>query len=88
MPNGVEILEIKPSSTGTVRARVNFRIGGVTIIGAKIVQQDGQRAWVAMPDVKWEGNDGKPRYTATVELSSSLKQRVSDAILTAWNGRQ
>jgi DNA-binding cell septation regulator SpoVG len=68
---------------GNVRAYVSLRIG-VTIHGAKIVQQTGQRAWLAMPDRQWTAADGKVRYTAVVELTSSLKQRGSDAVLAGW----
>jgi DNA-binding cell septation regulator SpoVG len=48
----VEILSIrKLDGKSTVKAFVDFRCGGMTIKGAKVIQE-GQRAWVAMPSIK------------------------------------
>ena len=81
----IEVIEVRRvDNLSNVRAFVSLRIGGVTVHGAKIVQQPGQRPWLAMPDQKWTSADGKQRYSALVELSPSLKARVSDAILTGW----
>ena len=47
----IELLEIRPAtSAGNVQAFVTVRLGGVTINGCKIVQQQGQAAWLAMFD--------------------------------------
>jgi DNA-binding cell septation regulator SpoVG len=71
-------------NAGNVRAYLSLRVGGVTIHGAKIVQQRNQKPWLAMPDRQWTAADGKVRYTAVVELTPSLKQRVNDAVLAGW----
>ncbi len=88
----IEVLEFsRIANAGTVKATCSLRIGGVTIKEAKIVQQSGQTAWLAMPQRQWTGSDGKTHYTALVELSAPLKQRVSEVAPKAWeafnNGR-
>lgn len=82
----IEVLDIRHvQKPGNVQAFVSVRLGGVTVHGAKIVQQPGQRPWLAMPDKQWAGDDGKPRYTAVIELSPALKKRVADAVLASWD---
>lgn len=68
---------------GSIRAYVTIRLGGVTIKDAKVIQQDGQKAWVRMPEREWTGDDGKKKYSQVVELSASLLERVTTAILAA-----
>jgi DNA-binding cell septation regulator SpoVG len=59
-----------------------LRLGGVTIKGAKVIQQAGQKAWVAMPSVKTDG-----AWQNVVELSKDLRDRVTDVVLAAWQDR-
>jgi DNA-binding cell septation regulator SpoVG len=81
----IQVLDVRRvDNLGNVRAYVTIRIGGVTIHGAKIVQKPNQRPWLAMPDRQWTGADGKQHYSALVELSPSLKARVSEAVLADW----
>jgi DNA-binding cell septation regulator SpoVG len=80
----IEVLAIRPlDGKSTVKAFVDLQLGGIKIMGAKIVQQNGQRAWVAMPSVKTE------RAWNVVEITSKdLRQRVTDVVLRAWAMRQ
>lgn len=80
----IEVFDVRPTvKAGNVKAICSIRVGGVTIKEAKIVQQPGQKAWLAMPDRQWTGNDSKTRYRPLVELSDSLKKRASDVALKA-----
>lgn len=82
--SAIQVLAIrKLDGKSTVKAFVDIQIGGVTLKGCKIVQQDGQSAWLAMPSVK--GNHG---WTNTVELSKPLRDRVNEAVLAAWATHQ
>ena len=84
----IELLEVRPvTSAGNVRAFVTVRLGGVTIHGCKIVQQQGQAAWLAMPDRSYPDASGKQRWAAVVELSPELRRRVSDVITAEWARR-
>jgi hypothetical protein len=81
----IEVLDVhRVENAGSVRAFISLRIGGITIHGCKIVQQPDQKPWLAMPDWQWTETDGKTRYSAVVELTPSLKQRVSNAVLAGW----
>lgn len=81
----IEVLDVRRvENVGNVRAYLSLRIGGVTIHGCKVVQQPGQRPWLAMPDRQWTAPDGKVRYTTVIELTNSLKRLVSDTLLAGW----
>jgi DNA-binding cell septation regulator SpoVG len=84
MTAAIEVLAIrKLDGKSTVKAFVDLRLGGVTIKGAKIVQQDGQRAWLAMPSVKTER-----AWQNVVELSKDLRERATEVVLAAWATHQ
>ena len=52
-----------------------------TLHGWRVIQQTGRRAWVAMPQRSWQGDDGRSRYSPVVELPAELRKRVSEAVL-------
>ena len=84
----IELVAVRPSTNaGNVRAFATIRVGGVTIHGAKIVQQPGQAAWLAMPDRSYADAGGKQKWSAVVELTPDLRRRVSDTILAEWERR-
>ena len=77
----IEVLAIRRlDRPGTVKAFVDLKLGGVTIKGAKIVQQDGQAAWLAMPSTKTE----RGNWLSVVELSKELRERATVVALAAW----
>jgi hypothetical protein len=81
----IEVVAIKPiAGGGSAKAFVTVRVGGITIKECKIVQQAGQRPWLAPPDRPWTGSDGKPRYARLVELDKDLHERVTAAVLQEW----
>jgi DNA-binding cell septation regulator SpoVG len=80
----IEVLAVSAVSAGSLRAFASVRIGPSLVVRkVRIIQQPGQRAWVSMPQERWDGADGQPRYTALVELSGTLRDRVTAAILQA-----
>jgi hypothetical protein len=84
MSAGIEVLAIRrPGGQSSVKAFVDIRLGGVTIKGAKIVQQDGQKPWLAMPAIKTER-----AWLNVVELSKELRERATEIALEAWEGGQ
>jgi DNA-binding cell septation regulator SpoVG len=81
MTAAIEVLAIRRSAgTTSVKAFVDIRIGAVEINGCKIVQQEGQCAWLAMPSIKTER-----AWQNAVEITGrDLKQRITDVVLEAW----
>jgi DNA-binding cell septation regulator SpoVG len=83
----VKILKVTRREVGTIRAVVDVQISDkVRLFGCKIVQQQGQKAWAAMPAREWTGLDGQKKYAPTCELLGSLKVAVEKAILAEWEG--
>jgi DNA-binding cell septation regulator SpoVG len=83
----ISIVNIHHAAGGNLRAFVDIRLGqSVVIRGFRIVQQPGQKAWVAPPQREYTGADGKPRYAPIVELSGALKRAVEQVIVQAWKG--
>jgi DNA-binding cell septation regulator SpoVG len=76
----IEVLALRRlDGRSTVKAFVDVKLGGVTLKGCKIVQQDGQRAWVAMPSIKTER-----AWQNVVELTKPLRERVTELVLAKW----
>jgi DNA-binding cell septation regulator SpoVG len=83
-PARIEVLSITRRRGGNVKAFVSVRVGALTIHDVKVVQQAGQKPWVAMPSREWSDDDGKRRFSPLVELGPSLKACVEVAVLQAW----
>jgi len=82
MPAAIEVLAIrKLDAKSAVKAFCDLQIGGITLKGCKIVQQDGQKAWVAMPSIKTDHG-----WQNLVELTKELRAKVTDVVLEAWEG--
>jgi DNA-binding cell septation regulator SpoVG len=83
MSAGIEVLAIRRlDGQSSVKAFVDLRLGGVTIKGAKIVQQAGQKTvWLAIPSIKTER-----AWLNVIELSKDLRERATKVVLDAWEG--
>lgn len=80
-PKIIEVLELRLSHTGNVKAFCRVRIGALVLSGFKVVQQPGQRAWVSIPQLR----DDKGHYYPMLQvLSPALKEQITEAVLTAW----
>ena len=70
---------------GNLKAFVDIVINDtISIYGCRVIQQEGQRPWVSMPQVESQKN-GQKKYFAVVKiLDEKLKEDINDAILTAY----
>jgi len=83
----IQVIEIKPSVTqGTVKAFAKISLDGIIVHDFKVIQQAGQKAWVACPQTEWADKSGKKHYKPVIELPSTLKEQVQSAILHGWRG--
>jgi DNA-binding cell septation regulator SpoVG len=76
----IEVLAIRRlDGRSTVKAFVDVRIGGIILKGCKIVEQNGQKPWLATPSVKtghgWQN---------VVELSKPLRDAATAVVLERW----
>jgi DNA-binding cell septation regulator SpoVG len=77
----VEVIDLRLASAGSVRAYARIRVGPLAISGVKVIQQQGQRAWVKLPDQ--QSKDGK--WFPVVTCSSpTLEEAISSAVLQAY----
>ena len=68
-------------NAGCLKALADVQIGDSTFRDFRIVQQDGQRAWVAPPQASWVDRTGKRRYKNLIEFPKDLKSRIDAVIL-------
>jgi DNA-binding cell septation regulator SpoVG len=80
----IEVIEFLPINTKHLRAFAAVKVGDWIIRDFRIVQQDGQRAWVSVPQVTWKDKSDRVRYKPLLEIPGELKQRIEVAILSAW----
>jgi len=80
----VKVLTLCPSHTaGTVKAFATIQIGdALEIRDLKLIQQDGQRAWVSLPDR--QRSDGKGYAPILKTLDDRLKSEIDKVVLGAW----
>lgn len=84
----IEVLELRRlTGDGSLRAFVKIQIGALVVHGVRVVQQPGQRPWVALPQVpgraKADGS-GAGWYPVVEIVSKTLMARVRDAVIEAW----
>jgi DNA-binding cell septation regulator SpoVG len=81
MNGAIEVLEIRRlTADGNLKAFAKVRLGAVVINSCRVIQQPGQRAWVAMPQQK----SGERWYPLVEITRRELMDQVKDAVLQAW----
>lgn len=86
----IVVSEIKPVNKGALRAFCTVSIAGkLTIHSVRVIQQEGQAAWVSMPQNEVKGSDGgKSKYYPVVEVTDeALKEQIAVAVLDAWRAK-
>ena len=73
-------------TSGNVKAFVDISIGGkLTISGYRVIQQQGQRAYVAAPQQEYTDRAGQKRYYPVVIWHEArIKDAIQKVILDAW----
>jgi len=80
----IEVVSTKPMTKGSLKMFATVRLGGITVHGFRVIQQEGQRAWVAPPQTEVAQTDGKKKYFPIVELADNIKEVVSKLILEEY----
>ena len=77
----VTVLKVTPVGTpGNLRALADITIGPLVIHSCRVIQQPGQRPWVAMPQT--QAADGR-WYPVIRTDDDALRQNVRDRVLAA-----
>jgi len=82
----IHIMKITPMiGKGNLKAFVDIVINDtISIYGCRVIQQEGQRPWVSMPQVEYQKNGHKKYFAVVKILDEKLKEDINDAILTAY----
>lgn len=85
----IVVLQVKSldAPKGSLRGFASVRINGqssVTINDLRIIQQDGQKAWVSLPQKSWTDQSGKAKYAPIVEIDGPLMDEISETVLAEW----
>jgi DNA-binding cell septation regulator SpoVG len=88
-PTPIEVLELRRlAGDRNLKAFAKVRLGAVVIHGIKVVQQPGQKAWIALPQTpgRQKADGTGAGWFPVVEITSKdLMARVRDAVLEAWS---
>jgi hypothetical protein len=72
---------------GNLKAFAKVRLGAVVIHGCRIIQQPGQRPWVALPQVpaRKKADGSGAGWFPVVEITNrDVLDRLRAAVLEAW----
>lgn len=77
----VTVVSIRPIDKGNLRAFAEIQLGETMIIsGCRIIQQPGQRAYVAFPQNESNGKF----YPVVSAVDKRFKEAVEQKVLAAW----
>lgn len=59
--------------------------GDLTILGVKVIHQDGKSPWVAIPQIEYLTKDTKEKkHKDVVSMSHRLDKTIKDGVLTKY----
>jgi DNA-binding cell septation regulator SpoVG len=92
MTAAVEVIELKRlDGNGNLKAFAKIKLGAVIVHGCRVIQQPGQKAWVALPQVpaRAKADGSGTGWFPVIEITSpDLLARVRAAVLEAWGRDQ
>ena len=78
----INVVNVRQINQGNLKAFATVKLGNtMTINGCRIIQQNGQRAYVALPQS--QDKDGK-YYPVITADDPRFKEAVEQVILEAW----
>lgn len=77
----ITVVSIRPMERGNLKALADIQLGETMIIhGCRIVQQPGQRAYVALP----QNESGGKYYPVVTAVDKRFKEAIEVKVLAAW----
>jgi DNA-binding cell septation regulator SpoVG len=84
----IEVLEVRRlTDGGNLKAFAKVKLGAVIIHSCRIIQQPGQRAWVALPQTpgRKKADGSGAGWFPVIEITrKELMDQIRDAVLEAW----
>lgn len=85
----VRVLSLKLlDGTGNLRAFCDLQLGNLKINGCRVVQQPGQRPWVAPPQREYLDGTGQKRWAAVVEWPRDIGALITDTVVAAFEAER
>jgi hypothetical protein len=82
----IRVEEIRKLERGSLRGLATVNVGGfIRISNIRIVQPEGEEAFIQMPQRPYQTNHGGRRYDNVIDLPDDLTREVEKAILWFWN---
>lgn len=88
--NELEVLSITPvEGRGSLRAFVNLRLGDLILNDCRVIQEPGKHAWFSLPVLSYKTQYGTTQYRTFIQIvDENLKNRISEAVLSAWENKR
>jgi len=82
----ITVENIRPiNNAGSLRASADLRVNGWLMKNFRVVQQDGQRPWVSVPQVEYRTREGKRAFSNILEPPDDVKPLIQAAVLEAYD---
>lgn len=83
----IKLLEDRGSIKALAKVRLSFDTGEyISQSDWKVIHQPDSQPWVAAPSYTIQKEDGSRFYKELVEMSRSLKEKITSQVLEAYNG--
>ena len=82
----IRVEEIRKLERGSLRGFATVNVAGmIRISHIRIIQLEGKKPFIQMPQRWYQTNDGGRRYSNVVDLPDDLTREVEKAVLWFWN---
>ena len=82
----IQVEEIQKLERGSLRGFATVIVGRlIRISDIEIIQPEGKKAFIQMPQRRYQMNNGERRYNNVIDLSDDLTREVEKAVLSFWN---
>jgi DNA-binding cell septation regulator SpoVG len=83
----IEVLEVRRVDAGNLKAFATVELGCVILHGCRVIQQDGQRPWVPLPQTpaRAKADDTGAGWFPVIEITNrTVMDQFRDAVHEAW----
>jgi hypothetical protein len=88
----IEVLEVRRiENAGNLKASAKIKVGCILLHGLKVIQQPGQKPWVALPQqaARAKADGSGSSWFPVVEITNrGVLDRIREAVLSAWQERE
>ncbi len=81
-----EVIDLYPvTEAGSLRAYLSIKIGPLVVHKWRLIQQDGQAAWLSPPQEIWTDQaSGERRFKTLLDVPREWKPALANVAVAAW----